>query len=363
MLNWRDPWHPKAGGAELVTLRVLEHLVKDYAYQVEWFSAQYEGAAEDETKSGIRYVRRGTQTTVHLQAFARYRKSKAFDVVIDQVNTIPFLAHRYMRCPCVLFIHQLAREVWFYEAPPLLGNAGYVSEGLLLRPYRNIPAITVSQSSAESLRDIGLRGPIHIIPEAVDETGEVSAPQKSPSADVIVLGRLAPSKRPEHSIRAAAQMKSMGWRGLLHIAGAGAPRYTENLKRLAQHLGLKNVIFHGRVSNDERRALLASASLLWMTSAREGWGLVVTEAAQHWTPAVVYDSPGLRDSVVDGVTGCVVRADPADLARSSWSLLNDRGRWYSYAAAAKNAAAQLNWDRTAREFESAIQSFTKIARA
>ena len=43
MLNWRDAWHPKAGGAELVTLRVLERLVRR-GITVEWFSGAYAGA-------------------------------------------------------------------------------------------------------------------------------------------------------------------------------------------------------------------------------------------------------------------------------------------------------------------------------
>ena len=48
---------------------------------------------------------------------------------------------------------------------------------------------------------------------------------------------------------------------------------------------------------------MAEAHVLLMTSVREGWGLVVTEANACGTPAVVYNVPGLRDSVRNEETG------------------------------------------------------------
>lgn len=41
----------------------------------------------------------------------------------------------------------------------------------------------------------------------------------------------------------------------------------------------------------------------------EGWGLVVTEAAARYTPAIGFDVPGLRDSIEDGVTGVLARGE------------------------------------------------------
>jgi glycosyltransferase involved in cell wall biosynthesis len=46
---------------------------------------------------------------------------------------------------------------------------------------------------------------------------------------------------------------------------------------------------------------MATAHALVCTSVREGWGLVVSEAAAVGTGTVAYDVPGLRDSV--GATG------------------------------------------------------------
>ncbi len=57
------------------------------------------------------------------------------------------------------------------------------------------------------------------------------------------------------------------------------------------------VTFLGHVSEEEKRERLARAHALVATSVREGWGLVVTEAAASGTVSIGYDVPGLRDSI------------------------------------------------------------------
>lgn len=354
MLNWRDRWHPAAGGAELITYRILQRLAGEYGWYVEWFSAAYPGAPEMETRDGIHFVRAGWQATVHLHAFARYRGSMDFDVIVDQTNTIPFLARLYSRVPVTLFIHQLARELWFYEAPKALAPFGYAAEPLLLSVYRSAPIITVSESTASSLRGIGLRGKISVIPECVDDDGDATKPAKNPRNDIVYLGRVVPSKRVEESIAAAAELKKSGWSGTLHVVGAGEDRYRNDLARLAATSDAP-VTFHGKVTDERRGELLGACALLWMTSVREGWGLVVTEAGRHWTPAIVYDSPGLRDAVRHERTGLVVAPDHRVLASSTKELFGDVSRLANYGAQARSFACELNWDRTTQAFLRAIE--------
>lgn len=360
MLNWRDLSHPAAGGAELVTMRVLQRLARR-GWTVEWFSAAYEGCRPQETSDGITFVRAGSQLTTHYEAFKRYRKRSAdFDVIVDQINTIPFYSVTYMRVPVVAFFHQLAQEVWIYEKGPIVGGIGAALEPLYLRPYRDRPVLTVSHSSAGSLRDIGFRGPISILDEAVDEPCDAAPSEKSPARDVVVIARLTPSKRIEHAIRAAAIMRSEGWAGRLFVVGRGSDsRYVASLHRLAQEVLPNGCEFvdpqaSGRVGSitSVRSELLRSCSATWYTSVREGWGLVITEANCHGTPAVVYRVPGVVDAVKDGVTGLVCEATPAALAAATLELF---GPGYGrFAEAALRDAAWRNWDLTTDEFESAL---------
>jgi glycosyltransferase involved in cell wall biosynthesis len=60
-----------------------------------------------------------------------------------------------------------------------------------------------------------------------------------------------------------------------------------------------------------------------MTSLREGWGLVVTEANACGTPAIVYDVPGLRDAVRHLETGLVVSATPQSMTDGMLQLIRD----------------------------------------
>jgi len=351
ILNWRDPWHPKSGGAELFTFRIAEQLVQK-GWRIEWFSAAYPNAVPCETRDGIHFIRAGNQFTVHINAWLRYHRANNFDVVIDEINTIPFFAHFY-QARSVALMFQLAREVWLFEAPPFIGRIGMAMEPFYLRLYRNRPIVTISESSALSFRQVGHRGPIHIVPIAVDEEADKAVPNKTVGGDVIVIGRVTPSKRIDHSIRAAKLLIESGWTGQLHIVGTGSPRCLDTLKCLAGTLGIEDrVIFHGRVADDQRKKLLQDASALWMTSTREGWGLVVTEAARHGTPAVVYDVPGLRDAVTDGVTGFVIEPHPYSLYRATARLFS--GEYSRMAEAALNQSKALSWEAVSSALEQVL---------
>ena len=302
-------------------------------------------------------MRAGTQLTVHWDAFLRYRKDQRFDCVVEEINTVPFFTPFYMRAPKAAFFCQLAREVWHYEAPRGLAAIGYLAEPLYLQAYRKLPLITISPSSASSLHELGLRGPTHVLPMAVDEAAVAHSATDASPYDLLVIGRLTPSKRIEHCIAAARIMSAEGWSGRLHVIGDGKPQYVAALRRLALEAAPRQVIFHGRVSDIERRALLLRCAALWATSAREGWGLVVTEAARCGRPAVVYDVAGLRDAVANGQTGYVVAQHPQLLAKATLKLFGDR--YAEIAANALERSKRYSWERTTDAFEAALMQVTQ----
>ena len=354
-LNWRCLANPRAGGAELVTQRIAEHLVRQ-GHQVTLFTAAFPGARAEECMNGVRVIRRGSQLTVHWEAMRWYRRQRgAFDLVVDEVNTIPFFAPLYVGVPVVAFFHQLAREVWWYEAPPGLNLLGYLAEPLYLQVYRRVPLVTVSQSSLESLRAIGLRGPACIIPEAIDiEPLDPLPPVTSKPAQLtlISLGRVVPSKRVHHAIEAVHLLRRQGIRAHLHIAGGEDPRYRRKLERLVERLGLREqVTFHGRVDEVEKRRLLQEAHLLLGTSVREGWGLMVSEANALGTPAVVYDVPGLRDSTRHLETGYVCERSTPECLTGGITLLWTQPALYEQMRCRSWKASMIfTWSRVAEHF-------------
>jgi glycosyltransferase involved in cell wall biosynthesis len=114
------------------------------------------------------------------------------------------------------------------------------------------------------------------------------------------------------------------------------------------------VEFVGWVDEAARRELLASSWCLVHTARREGWGLVVMEAAAVSTPSLSYDVMGLRDSIVDGVTG--VRAPDSDAFVKEWiRLAEDHPRRRRLGRAARERAATYTWDRTVDAFLDAAE--------
>ncbi len=278
--------------------------------EVEWFAASFPGAQQEESIDGVRIVREGRQWTVHLRAFHRYRGRlrNHFDAVIDQVNTVPFFTPLWARVPVFMMMWQLAREVWWYEN---------------LRVYRNCPVFTFSQSTAADLRRLGFQSDITVVPVGVEDI-EASHGLKSTEATFIYVGRLAPSKRIHEILQALAIYRQVRGDGRLLLVGNGAEGYVRSLNRLAAQLGISDAVEHcGWLLGPAKHKRMSEAHVLLMASAREGWGLVVTECNACGTPAVVYDVPGLRDSVRHLQTGLVVRPKPRYLAEGMLQLTGD----------------------------------------
>lgn len=308
ILNWKDLAHPAAGGAEVFTEQVARSLVAR-GHTVTLFAAAVEGKPAREIVEGVRLVRAGGRLGVYRAArrFWSHEPRGSYDVVVDEINTRPFMTPRWIRdTPVVALIHQLAREIWSYEMPfPVSVLGRHVLEPWWLRAYRDVPAMTVSASSRESLVRYHGWCDVTVIPEGFTPHPVPPVPKET-KPTVIFLGRLVAMKRPRDAIEAfrllaadcsAAQLWLIGDGPLLAQLRASAPA---------------GVTFLGRVGRDELLARLARAHVLVATSVREGWGLNVSEAAACGTPSIAYSVPGLVDSV-RASGGALIEPNPSAL--------------------------------------------------
>jgi len=308
LLNWRDLVHPKAGGAEVYAYEIARHWVNS-GHEVTWFCAAVEGHPAEEVKDGIRIVRRGGRLGVYREArkFYECEGRGNYDLVIDEVNTRPFLTPRYVDDTAhVALIHQVCREIWWYEAPwpaAILGR--FWLEKRWLNTYRDTPVLTISESSRKSFIPYGIPH-ARIVPVGLDPIERPDVPREE-RPTVLYVGRLSRNKRPDHAIKAFEILRREVPDAQLWVVGDGPMR--AKLERKAP----EGVTFFGRVSQDEKHELMARAHVLACVSVREGWGLVVDEAAAMGTPSVGYDIPGFRDSI-HAAGGVVVAARPEALA-------------------------------------------------
>jgi glycosyltransferase involved in cell wall biosynthesis len=239
-------------------------------------------------------------------------------VVVDEINTRPFLTPRWVRgTPVVALIHQLAREIWSYETPfPISSLGRYVLEPWWLRAYRGVPALTVSASSAESLiRYHGWRD-VTVIPEG-STPHPVPPVEKESDPTVVFLGRLVAMKRPADAIEAFSILRQEAPAAQLWVIGEGPL-----LAKLRQEQA-GGVTFLGRLGRAELIERLGRAHVLVATSVREGWGLNVSEAAACGTPSIGYRVPGLVDSV-EASGGALVEPTPAALGAALSEVFTGR---------------------------------------
>ena len=319
--NWKDLAHPSAGGAEVFTEEVARALVQR-GHAVTLFAAAIAGQPARETVSGVEIVRRGSRLGVYRAArrFWSEQPRGSYDIVVDEINTRPFMTPRWIRdTPIVALIHQLAREIWFHETPfPVSVLGRYVLEPWWLRAYRRIPAMTVSESSAESLRRHHGWKDVTVLPEGL-EPYQLSQVARDPDPTVVFLGRLVAMKRPEHAVRAFAILAERFPKARLWMIGDGPL-----LVRL-RDTAPPGVSYLGRISRDEALGRLARAHVLVAASVREGWGLNVSEAAACGTPTIGYRVPGLVDSV-PASGGSLVDPNPEALGEALIDFFEGRLR-------------------------------------
>ena len=88
--NWRDPWHPEAGGAERYAWEIGRRLVARGA-QITYLTARAPGQARRSRRDGIMVVRMGGRFTVYPLALGwLLAHHRSFHAVLDCQNGIPF---------------------------------------------------------------------------------------------------------------------------------------------------------------------------------------------------------------------------------------------------------------------------------
>jgi glycosyltransferase involved in cell wall biosynthesis/O-antigen/teichoic acid export membrane protein len=308
ILNWRDASHPNAGGAENFTHSVARCWIQE-GHKVTLFCARIHGRPHFEHLDGLNIIRRGSRYSVYRDARKYYlREGRGrYDLVIDEINTRPFLAPRWVHdVPVVGLAFQVCRELWKYQMPlPLAWLGRYILEPMWLRQYHSTMVVTISESSKESLLQYGMKD-VHIVSVGGHPVlPEVSLPRES-RPTVVFVGRLEAHKRPDEAIRAFKVLRDEFPDSIMWIIGSGP---MQPQLRKSSPAGVQ---FLGQVPDTEKMDRLQRAHVLVATSVREGWGLVVTEAAALGTPTIAYNVPGLRDSVAAS-GGVLVTPNPHDL--------------------------------------------------
>jgi glycosyltransferase involved in cell wall biosynthesis len=246
-----------------------------------------------------------------------------------------------------VFLHHLHAEMWDMTLPPHLARVGRIIESRVAPPlYRHTTLVTLSESSRRELvDDMGFDAArVQVVPPGVDGAF-TPAGSLAPTPQILAVGRLVPVKRFHLLIEALAALKPRVPALEAVIVGEGYQR--ELLEALVREHGAEEWIsLPGRVADDELISLYRRAWVVASTSAREGWGMTLTEAAACGTPAVATDIAGHRDAVVDGRSGLLVER-MADFPHALERVLTDHSLRERLSEGAIARAADCTWDATA----------------
>lgn len=365
VVNWRDPWHPAAGGAETYAWEMARRLAAA-GHQVCFVTARAPGQRAADRIDGIRVARMGGAFTVYARVLLwLLLRRDLFDVVLDCQNGIPFFTPwvlpRRTRVICV--VHHVHDRQFGVHLPRWLAAVGRFLEGpAARRTYRRHDSVAVSPSTVTAMRErLGWTGPVHIIPNGVTVTTTPAGPPlPHPAPRLVCVGRLVAHKRVGLLLDAVTELRRR-WPALtVDVVGRG-PEEAALRARLPE-----GVTLHGYLSEADKERLIASAWLHVTASQGEGWGLCVLEAAALGVPTVAFDVDGLRDAVRHGETGWLVPegADAAvNLAKGIAAALDELhdGHRGDYAARCRDWAARFRWDRSAERMAALMQGRTPPA--
>lgn len=362
IFNWRDIHNPKAGGAEFITMRHAKAWVKN-GHQVIWFTSRFPQSQKEETIESVKIIRQGNFITVFVLAPLFYFFSNIkFDIVIDEIHGIPFFTPLYVRKPKIAFIHEVAGEIWNYSIPFPLNFIGSFIETNALQFYKKIPFWTDANSTIDDLVKYGIKRKNCIaISCPISNKALKKSPIKEKNPTFIFVGRVVKMKGIENVIRAFFYILKEINKANLWIVGDGDKRYVKDLKEIISAYSITSKVrFFGRVSETKKLELIKKAHILLHASIKEGWGLVVIEAASQATPSVVYDVAGLRDSVKNGITGIVlVQNTPFQMAKQAVELYNNRKKYKIFQKNSLDWASSLTWDKAEKQSLELIRNVLK----
>jgi glycosyltransferase involved in cell wall biosynthesis len=321
------------GGAERWYRNLAERLAAD-GHEVDYLTLRQWPEGEDAGVPGVNVIAVGPQLDLYGDGGRRRigpplrfglgvlghlaRQGNRYDVV--HTASFPYFSllaagvvRPWRRFQLVVDWHEVWTRDYWGEYLGRAGAVGFAVQRLCLRLPRR--SFCFSRLHERRLRELGLRGELTVL------RGQYAGPPGRLIAvgeplTVVYAGRHIPEKRVPALVPALrlARASVPELRG--RILGDGPER--EEVLRLVAAEGLEDAIaVPGFVTPEQVSAAIARAACLVLPSRREGYGLVVVEAAAQGTPSVVVQGHdnGAVELIEEGANGTIAAsAFPDDLA-------------------------------------------------
>ena len=352
VLAWRDLLDVEAGGSEIHADHVLS-LWAEAGVEVTLRTSHAQGQPPEEMRNGYRVIRRAGRYLVFPRAAAAeaFGRTGPRDALVEIWNGMPFFTPLWTGHPRLAILHHIHAEMWAMALPENLARVGdFMERQAAPMLYRRTPIATLAESSrAELIHDLGFHPDrVHVVPPGIDPRYEPGGTRAAHPL-LVAVGRLVPVKQYDRLLRAVAMARSSVPDLELVIVGEGLLK--GELVHLIEDLDVGSFVsLIGRQSDEALLNLYRSAWAVVSASAREGWGMTLTEAGACGTPAIATRIAGHADAVIDGQSGLLVEPDDdRALADGIVRVMRDPAERERLSRGAREHAATLTWTRTATD--------------
>lgn len=332
------------GGTELAALRYAQSIARAGCV-VTLLARQFPGESDRESLEvvGLELKAAPVRNNFFLELFDQYRFIKKFceqgqislihlHGMWSPILAIGALVARRARIPLVISPHGCL-EPW---------TLGYKhrKKALALRTYQGASLrsaslfVATANQEATSIRRLGLRQPVAIIPNGVDISALPRRNLPGEVKTILFLSRIHPVKGLLDLVEAWAAVRQPGWR--IVIAGSDEQGHRAEVESLIRAKGLESeFVFTGYVAGERKQACLDDAVLFVLPTYSENFGIAIAEALAAELPVITTTGAPWRELVeyrcgwwvepgVQGVSNALLEAiesDPVELRQ-----MGKRGR-------------------------------------
>lgn len=351
-LNWQDLKNPMGGGAEVHLWENLKRFAAG-GHEVTLLCSDFEGGGPEDFYDGVKVIRKGKRLNFNFVAPGMVRrelKRQKYDIILEDINKIPFYTPVYARVPILVIIPHLFATTVFQEINFVLGSYIYIMEQPLRFVYKKYPYCVISQSTKKDLIKRGISAEqITVVECGIDEKtySYDASVKKYENPTALYLGRVKKYKSIQHLLEAWPKILAKAPNAKLQVVGSGD--YLDSLKQMAQKLGISDSVeLPGFVSKESKVERFRKSWCTVYPSLKEGWGLTNIEANACGTPALAARVPGLRDSVSEGESGLLFEYGNIDeIAEKVIDVFTDQNLREKLSAGAREWAKKFNWDDSA----------------
>lgn len=351
VLNWRDARHPRAGGADFRLQHVYAPLTK-LGHEVILYCCAFPGCKSDDDLDGIEVHRIGNDFTFSFLCMLKLRgwvKKHNPDVVVEDLNKLPFYSPIVYKGPLLIQMHHLWRKSIFRETNFPMAFFIWASEEMIRFVYHRCKFSVVSESTQSEL--IAMKVPeknVRVIYNGADLARY--KPIEEPKKPFMVwVGRIQKYKGPIDACQILQRL--MGEFPALTLVIVGDGPFRSEVENYIKAQGLQDKVhLTGFISEEEKIDRLQRATVHLQSSYKEGWGLSVIEANCCGCPVVANDTTGLRDSCRDNENGLLYKyCDIDDGASKVRKILTDDALRKRLVARGYEWGNSFSWERNTHE--------------